>query len=58
MLVSLLIAVLIIAVICYVVTLIPIPAPFKTVIWLILAVIFIIWLVGYLPGGGLHLGRY
>lgn len=52
--ISLLIAVLVLAVICYIITLIPLPPPFKTIAWLVIGVIFIIWLLESVPG--LHVG--
>jgi hypothetical protein len=43
--IGLLVAVLVFAVVCYVVTLIPIPAPWKNVVWAVLAIFFLVWLL-------------
>lgn len=50
MLISLLVAVIIMGLIYYCITLLPIPQPFKNIVVVIFILICIIWLVGYLPG--------
>ena len=51
---SILIALLIFAVIAYLVYYVlgmtPLPAPVKNVVYIVLAIIFIIYLIGFLPG--------
>jgi hypothetical protein len=47
MLVSLLIAVIVIGLIYYIITLLPLPQPFKNVAIIILLLICVIWLLGY-----------
>lgn len=56
MLISLLITVIIIGLLYYIVTLLPLPAPFKTIALVIVCLIAIIVLLDML-GGGNHLGR-
>jgi hypothetical protein len=53
MLISLLIAVIVIGLLFYVLSLLPIPQPWLNIARVILIVIVIIWLLGYvgLPGG-------
>jgi hypothetical protein len=62
MLISLLVAVVVIGLIWYLLTLLPIPDPFRTIVNVILILIVIIWLLGFagmLPGygPGWHSGR-
>jgi hypothetical protein len=40
-----------------IITYIPMPAPFKTVILAIAAIVLIIWLLGWLPSGAHLFGR-
>jgi len=51
---NILIALLIFAVIAYLVYYVlgmtPLPAPIKTIVYVILAVVFIVYLLGFLPG--------
>jgi hypothetical protein len=50
-LVSLLVLVIVAGLIWYLITLLPLPAPFKQVAMVIVILIAILVLVGYLPGG-------
>jgi len=52
MLVELLIAVIVAGLIYWLLTLLPIPAPFKNVVLVIFIIICVIWLLGWLPFGG------
>jgi hypothetical protein len=52
MLLSLLIAVLIAGLIYWLLTLLPIPDPFKKIVLVIFILICVIWLIGWLPMGG------
>ena len=49
-LIALLIFVLIASLVYYVLGMTPLPAPIKTVVYVILAIIFIVYLIGFLPG--------
>ena len=49
-LIALLIFVLIASLVYYVLGMTPLPAPVKNVVYVILAIIFIIYLIGFLPG--------
>ena len=49
-LIALLIFVLIVSLVYYVLGMTPLPAPIKTVVYVILAIIFIVYLIGFLPG--------
>lgn len=51
LLISLLVLCLVGGLIYYLITILPLPAPFKTVAFCILVLIAILYLVGYLPGG-------
>ena len=51
MLISLLIAVIIIGLLFYVLSLLPIAQPWKNIATVILVVIVIIWLLGFVPMG-------
>lgn len=51
MLISLLIMVLVLGLIYYCVTLLPLPPPFKTVALVIVLIIAIIWLLQFIPAG-------
>ena len=55
MLISLLIVVLVLGLLLYVVQILPIAQPFKTAAIVIVAVIAVVYLLGYLPGGHGHL---
>lgn len=62
MLISLPIAVIIAGLIYYLLTLLPLPAPFKNIVLVIFIVICILWLLGYAGafpgyGPGWHHGR-
>lgn len=50
MLISLLIAVLVLGLLVYLIQLLPLPDPFRTVAIAIVILIAIFWLLGYLPG--------
>lgn len=58
MLISLLVAVIILGLIYYALTLLPLPAPFKTIVLVIFIIIVIIYLAGYIPGGPVGLHRW
>ena len=49
-LIALLIFVLIASLVYYVLGMTPLPAPVKNVVYIVLAIIFIIYLIGFLPG--------
>lgn len=51
MLISLLIAILVIGLLVYLIQLLPLPDPFKTIAVAIVIIICIFWLLGYFPGG-------
>jgi hypothetical protein len=56
--ISLLIFVIVLVAIVYCLNMLPIPAPFKQIIWVVIAVILLVWLLEMLPGLNLgHLGR-
>jgi hypothetical protein len=59
-LIGLLVAVIVIGLIVYLVTLLPLPAPFKTIAMVLVILIAIIWLVSGTGvfGGGLYLGGH
>ncbi len=54
-LIGLLIAVIVIGLLLYLVSILPIQAPFKTVAYILVVLIAIVWLLG--GGGGVHLLR-
>lgn len=49
--ISLLIAVLILGVIAWIITILPVPQPFKTIAFVVLGLILIIWLLQMMPSG-------
>lgn len=49
-LVSLLVLVIVVGLVYYIITLIPLPAPFKTIALVVLALIAILWLIGGITG--------
>ena len=49
-LIALLIFAVIVSLVYYVLGMTPLPAPIKTVVYVILAVVFIVYLIGFLPG--------
>ncbi len=59
-LIGILIGLIVIAIICYAVYLVlgmlPIPQPIKTLIWLLIAVIFLIIILDLVTGGGGSIG--
>lgn len=59
---NILIALLVFAVIAYLVYYVlgitPLPAPIKTLIYIVLAIIFIVYLLGFLPGNHALLSTY
>jgi predicted membrane-bound dolichyl-phosphate-mannose-protein mannosyltransferase len=54
--IGLLIAVIVLGVICYIIQILPIAQPFKTIAWLLVALIFIVWLLESF--GTLGLGHF
>jgi hypothetical protein len=57
MLISLLIAVLVIGLLIWLVQLLPLPDPFKTIAMVIVVIIAILWLLqSFAPGLGIHCG--
>lgn len=55
LLVTLIIVCVIVAIVYVVVQALPLPAPFKTVAWLVVLLIGILWIAGkFLGYGGLH----
>lgn len=60
-LIALLVACLVLGLVYYIVTLIPLPPPFRTVALIIICIIAILWLVSVFGFGGLpvfHARRY
>lgn len=57
LLISLLVAVLVFGLIYWVISIIPLPPPFRTVALVIMAVIALVWLLEFLPGSGFHFPR-
>lgn len=57
MLISLLIAILVIGLLVYLVQMLPIPDPFRTVAIVVVVLIAIIWLLESFGGFGAHCGR-
>jgi hypothetical protein len=62
MLISLLVAVVVISLVWYLLTLLPIPQPFRNIVTIIFILIIIIWLLGFAGvfpgyGPGWHSGR-
>ena len=51
LLIPLLIFAIIVCLVYYVLGMTPLPAPIKTIVYVVLAVIFIVYLLGFLPGG-------
>ncbi len=51
MLISLLVAVLVFAIIIWAVSLIPLPAPLNTVVYILLAIIIIVYMLSFIGGG-------
>ena len=49
MLISLLVTVIILGMLVWLVTMLPIPEPFRTVAIVIIILVCILWLVGYVP---------
>lgn len=56
MLISLLITIIVLGLLYYCVTLLPLPPPFKQIATVIFIVIAIVWLLSYLPGAPWHGG--
>lgn len=56
--VGLLITILIVGLIYYLITLLPLPAPFKTVALVVFILILIIMLLGWIPGGPYPIHRW
>lgn len=54
-LLTLLIVVLIVGVIIWAIGLVPLPAPFKTIAYVVVALILVIYLLQMLPVGWLHM---
>lgn len=50
--ISLLIGLIVLIAVVYCLTLLPLPEPFRTIIWVIVAVAIIIWLLEGLSGSG------
>jgi hypothetical protein len=56
--ITLLVAVIVFGIICYIIQVLPIAQPFKTIAWCVLALIFIVWLLESFGGLGFgHFGR-
>ena len=51
LLIPLLIFAIIVCLVYYVLGMTPLPAPIKTIVYVVLAIIFIVYLLGFLPGG-------
>jgi len=51
MLIDILIAVIVFGLIYYVITLIPLPPPFRTIALVVMALIAIVWLLSFVGGG-------
>jgi hypothetical protein len=57
-LMSLFVAVIVIGLLCWLVTMLPLPEPFKQIAMVIMVLICIVWLLGGVHlGSGLRLGR-
>jgi len=60
MLISLLVTIIVLGLLYYIVTLLPLPQPFKQIALVIFILIAVVWLLSYIPGvpwGG-HMGAY
>lgn len=51
MLISLIVTLIILGLICYCISLLPLPEPFKTIIYVVFIIIVILYLVSLIPGG-------
>jgi hypothetical protein len=49
-LISLLVAVIVIGLLCWLVTMLPMPQPFKQIATVVMVLICIVWLLGGMPG--------
>ncbi len=54
-LIGLLVAVIVIGLLLYLVSILPIQAPFKTIAYVVVVLIAIVWLLGGLSGSPIHL---
>lgn len=50
MLISLLVAIIVLGLLYYIVTLLPLPEPFKKIALIIFILIAVLWLLSFLPG--------
>lgn len=59
MLVTLLVVIVVIGLLVWLIQILPIAEPFRSIAIAVVLLICILWLVGYLPGGAVpwHLGR-
>lgn len=57
MLVTILVLLLVASLVYYIITILPLPAPFKNIALAILAIVAIIYLLGFIEGSPLYLHR-
>lgn len=50
-LISLLCAIIILGLLAYLVQVLPIPQPFKTIAWVLLLIVLVLWIAGFIPLG-------
>lgn len=57
LLISLIVLAVVIWLVWFILSRIPIPEPIRTVVYVVVGLICLLWVLQYLPGAGIHFGR-